>query len=161
MHVGYNSHHNSQHQCPAIGAPPRNDTKQGYCHLFEHLLGAIKFSACKRALLLCAQNRYIDSEEEEDGVDDEVFAQKMHQQLNSSRPRRAAAMQATAQMMVSTIAQPKGKGKANRKGHALSSAQWWGQQSMICRHRLQLCMFEHTVAHHCCRHSKLGPIIQS
>lgn len=46
------------------------------------------------------QNHYIDSEEEEDGVDDEVFAQKMHQQLNSSRPRRAAAMQATAQMMV-------------------------------------------------------------
>ncbi|KAL3153482.1 hypothetical protein ABBQ38_011813 [Trebouxia sp. C0009 RCD-2024] len=44
-------------------------------------------------------NQYIDSEEEEDGVDDEVFAQKMHQQLNSSRPRRAAAMQATAQMM--------------------------------------------------------------
>ena len=48
------------------------------------------------------QNRYIDSEEEEeDGLDDEVFAQKMHQQLNSSRPRRAAAMQATAHMMVS------------------------------------------------------------
>lgn len=41
-----------------------------------------------------------EDEEEEDGVDDEVFAQKMHQQLNSSRPRRAAAMQATAQMMV-------------------------------------------------------------
>lgn len=49
------------------------------------------------------QNHYIDSEEEENGVDDAVFAQKMHQQLNSSRPRRAAAMQATAQMMVSPV----------------------------------------------------------
>ena len=48
------------------------------------------------------QVHYADSEDEEDGVDDELYAQKMQQQLNSSRPRRAAAMQATAQMMVSS-----------------------------------------------------------
>lgn len=44
-----------------------------------------------------------DDDDDENGIDNEVFAQKMHQQLNSSRPRRAAAMQATAQMMVSVL----------------------------------------------------------
>ena len=46
-------------------------------------------------------HRYVESDdEEEDAIDDEVYAQKMQEQLNSSRPRRAAAMQATASMMV-------------------------------------------------------------
>ena len=61
--------------------------------------GASCNPACSFSMLL--QVKYVDSEEEESAVDDEVFAQKMHQQLNSSRPRRAAAMQATATMMVS------------------------------------------------------------
>ena len=44
----------------------------------------------------------MESDDDEEGIDDEVYAQKMQEQLNSSRPRRAAAMQATASMMVCT-----------------------------------------------------------
>ena len=62
-------------------------------------------SSWQFTVFFSAQVRYVDSDDDDDehGIDDEVFAQKMHQQLNSSRPRRAAAMQATAQMMVSTL----------------------------------------------------------
>lgn len=70
----------------------------------RHRIFAAPF--CLIADPVCKQaQRYVESDdEEEDAIDDEVYAQKMQEQLNSSRPRRAAAMQATASMMVRAFA---------------------------------------------------------
>ena len=65
-----------------------------------HIMHAAPFwlivpPVCKQA------HRCVESDDDdEDAIDDEVYAQKMQEQLNSTRPRRAAAMQATASMMV-------------------------------------------------------------